>query len=227
MCDVIGIPSVEEVKTKIHKFRQQFNALKNSTRKRLESRNADVKAVVDCLIRLPEDDMSEHKKFVKQHMNALLQAESLFKLFVLLNFYWNYLAYHLLEHLIKEFPVKEEEENIEKYTTELQQFIWATPLEVFCHAHEKRKMDLPPGFKELVVKFEWPPNVTLGVVEKFREQYACHYNLHKCAMMVMTMVPSSFFDVRHIPEPYLKRKMVEDALSKYEQVTNHTIHKFC
>ena len=213
-----------EVKHKIHEFEKQFNALKKTTREGLESRKIDVKSVVECLTELSVDDMQEHKMFLDEKMDDLLQAESLFKLFLRLNLYWHYLAYHLLEHLIKKFSVEEVKGKMEKYKTDLWQFMWDTPLKLFCQAHKKRAIDLPPWFRELVIQFAWPENVTLRVVEEFRQQYASHYGLRECAMMVVTMVTSSFTDVRHIPEPYLNRKMVEDAPSKYKQVTNYTLH---
>ena len=79
---------------------------------------------MECLTELSVDDMPEHKMFLKQQMDDLLRAESLFKLFLHLNLYWNYLAYHLLEHLIKEFSVEEVKGKMKKYESDLQQFLW-------------------------------------------------------------------------------------------------------
>ena len=126
-----------------------------------------MKKVVECLTELSVDNMPEHKMFLKQQMDDLLQEESLFKLFLHLNLYWNYLAYHLLEHLIKEFSLEEVKGKMKKYESDLQQFLWNISLDVFCQVHKKRAVDLPPGFRELVVKFEWPENVTFAVVEEF------------------------------------------------------------
>ena len=218
-----------EVKDKIHEFEEEFNALKRTTREVLESRSIDVKSVVECLTELPADDMPEHKVFLKENMNDMLQAEDLFKLFLLLNLYWNYLAYHLLEHLIKKFSVEEVKGKMEKYKADLCQFMWDTPLEVFCLEHKKRAVKPPAGFRELVVQFSWPENVTLGVVEEFRQQYACHYNLHECAMMVTDIRRGSFTVVWGIPEPilqHLMKEVPEDILSKYS-VTRLEIAGVC
>ena len=214
-----GVSSVEEIRAKIREFEQQFNALKKSTREDLESHNIDVKEVVECLTNLPADDMPEHKVFLKEHIDDLFQAESLKKLFALINLhYWNYLAYHLLEHLIKEFSVKVVKREMEKYKRDLHQFLWVTPLDMFCQAQKKRKVTPPPGFKELVVEFPWPRSVTLGVVEDFRQQYVCHYNLRECAIMLRTILHGSFIVVWYIPESivdHLKKKVAEDILSEY------------
>jgi len=184
---------------------------------------------VDCLIRPPEDDMPEHKVFLKENMNDMLQAEDLFKLFLLLNLYWNYLAYHLLEHLIKEFSLEEEKGKMEKYKSDLHQFMWDTPLKVFCDTQKKRLVELPKGFKELVMKFPWEETVTLGKVEEFRQQYAYHYNLRDCSMMLITVFTGSFTVVWWIPESivtHLMKDVAEDVLSKYE-VTRLEIAGVC
>lgn len=196
--------------------------MKRLTRTNLESRNIDVKAVVECLTELPADDMPEHKVFLNEHMDDLLLAESLFKLFLRLNLYWNYLAYHLLEHIIKEFIVEEVKGEMKKYKSNLLQFMRNTPMKMFRQAQKERVMDPPPGFKELVAKFEWPENVTLAVVEEFRQRYAYHYNLRECAMMLISIQSGSFTVIWCIPESIAQRLMqgvAEDILSKYEVTT--------
>lgn len=209
---------MEVVQAKIHEFEQQFKSLKKWTREVLESRNTDVKEVVDCLTDLPADDMLEHKVFLKENMHDLLEAKSLLELFPRLNLYWNYLAYHLLEHLIKEFSVEEVKGKMETYKTDLHQFMWDTPLEVFCKTQKKRAVKIPEGFRELVVKFPWTGTVTLGTVEEFRQQYAYHHNLREFSMMLITTHPGSFIVVWWIPESVVTRlteHVVEDVLSKY------------
>ena len=209
---------MEEVKAKIEKFEQRFNTLKTTTRKGLESSRMDVKVVVECLTNLPADDMPEHKVFLKENMNDMSQAEDLFKLFLLLNLYWNYLAYHLLEHLIKKLSVEEVKGKMKEYTSDLQQFMWDTPLKVFCQTQKKRAMTLPKGFDKMVAEFKWPENVTLGVVEEFRQQYAFHYKLRECAMMLITIRRCSFIVVWYIPKSIVQqliKEVAKDVLSKY------------
>ena len=79
-------------------------------------------------------------------------------------------------------------------------------------------MTLPPGFREHVVHFSWPENVTLEVVEEFRQEYACHYNLRECAMILFTILPGSFTVVWFIPLSIvecLTNKAAEHVLLKY------------
>lgn len=212
-----GIPSVDEVKTKIQEIERRFRALKKSTREGLEHRNIHVKVVVECLTDLPADDMPEHKVFLKSNIHILFQAEDHVELFGSLNFYWNYLAYHLLEHIVKELSVEEVKGEMEKYKNDLQQFLSETPAKVFCQAQKKRDIEPPPGFKKLVIKFTWSEEVTLLKVEEFRQQYAWQYNLRECAMLLFSIQDGSFTITWFIPlsivENLLKMKVDKKLLS--------------
>jgi len=173
--------------------------------------------VMECLTDLPEDDMLEHKRFLREHIGNLLQSGSLFKLFVRMNLHWSYLAYHLLEHLIKEFSVEEVKGEMEKYKSDLHRFMWNTPLEVFCKTQKRKIVDVPKGFKKLVVKFTWP-KAALGMVEEYRQQYAYHYKLREFAMMLITVQHGCFAAAWYIPESIvetLKKETPEDILLKY------------
>ena len=231
LCNATGVPSVGKVQTKIHELEEKFKALRKSTRVCLELHGIDVKVVVECLTDLPADDMPEHQLFLKEHIDELLKAENLLELFLRMNLYWSYLSYHLLEHIIKELSVEEVKGKMEEYQRDLGQFIWDTPVEVFCQTQKKREVDLPAGFRKMVAKFTWPEaqKVTLGVVEEFRQQYACHYNLRECAMMLITVRSGSFIVVWFIPESIVMRliKDVEkDILLKYG-VTRLEIAETC
>ena len=115
------------------------------------------------------------------------------------------------------------------WKSDLKQFMWDIPLKVFCQANTRRAMKLPPGFRELVMEFSWPESVTLGVVEEFRQEYAYHYNLWDCAMMLITVHHSFVTVVWGIPESivqHLKKEVSENVLSKYS-VTRLKIAGVC
>ena len=69
-----------------------------------------------------------------------------------------------------------------------------------------------------MAEFDWPDDVTLEVVEKFRQEYADHYSLRECAMMLNKVLPGSFivtwFSPGSIVEK-LKEKMPKSILKKY------------
>ena len=70
----------------------------------------------------------------------------------------------------------------------------------------------------MVAEFDWPNDVTLEVVEQFRQEYASHYGFHEFAMMVAQARPGSFIVTWFVPESVvekLKGKVPRVILKKY------------
>ena len=162
--------------------------------------------VVRRLTALKIADISDHEQFFNENMDHLFNINSIYELFVKLNFYWNYLSYDLLAHLINKFSMEKVKEEMEKYKIDLQQFLDETPIKVFCKAQKKkRRVEPPDGFTEMVAKFKWPDNTMLSNVEEFRQEFACSYNLYKCALLINQIITGSFTVVWFIPDSVVDR----------------------
>ena len=197
--------TVQEVKSQIEEFEIRFKSLTRSTREQLESRKICVQRVVESLTQLPADDKPEHKVFLEEKMSSLTKVDGIFKLFFIMNLYWNYLSYQLLDYLIKEFSLNEVRVQMNQYKQDLQYFLARTPAKLFCQVQTKRKSDPPEGFEEMIAEFTWSENTTLLKVEEFRRQYICHYNLHDCAMLLSFIFLGSFGVVWLIPHSVVER----------------------
>ena len=190
----------EEVQWLISELKKSFTSLKDAVRECLEKREIIVKKVVNVLTSLSPDEDDQHKMFLESHVRELCAAADHFELFITMNFHWNYLDPSLLEHLVKEFELEEVTGQIQTYKENLEQFRMKTLLTIFCQT-QKRKRIRPLGdFQEMVAVFDWPENVTLEDVEQFRQEYASHYNLQQCAMMIAHICPGSFIITWFIPE---------------------------
>lgn len=181
-----GLSSLDTMKAKTLEFEERFKMLKRSTQKCLEERHpsVSVKQVVLCLTEIPENEKPDHKVFLESSLHTLCQAEDLTVLFAKLNLHWTYLSFYLLNHLIIEFKVTAVQEDMEKYKCDLKKFRKEAPLNVFFQAHKRRHVEPPSGFVEVVTQFEWPEDTNLETVENFRQEYASHYGLHECAMIL-------------------------------------------
>ena len=206
------------VQAKIKQFEKRFNALKKSTRECLE-RRVPVKRVADALTSLPADDVDEHKQFLESHLSAIYRADDHSELFGTMNFHWNYQNPQLLDHLIREFDLEGVKGEMKTYNENLQQFRKKTPLKLFCQS-QKQHIEPPPDFCKVVAKFKWPAadDVTLEVVEEFRQKYAGHYNLRECAMMLDEVLPKGSFTITwFIPSCIVEKLKVEVPTSILEK----------
>ena len=203
--------------------------MQESTRECLEKRGIGVKRVADALMSLPADDVIEHKQLLQSLANFLYQAINLSALFGIMSLNWNYLYYQLLDHLIKEFEVIEVKGEMEAYKKDLQKFRIKTPLTLFCRTQKRRRLRLDPEFREVVAEFDWPEDVTLEIVEQFRQEYACHYKLRECAMMLAEIRSNCFIITWFIPESIVEklRTNIPRALLKKYSVSELRIAGRC
>ena len=208
--------------------------MKLMTIKCLEKIKVSVMVVVYILSSLGADHMAEHKVFLENNIQKLNQCYNHWELFTSLNLYWNYLSYHLLDHLIKEISLKyqlltdvddktvkqsltDAKRLMSSYKTDLKKFRQNTPLKLFCKAENGSEDDPPPGFRKMVVKFNWSDTTTLEDVEIFRQRYVRHYNLRDCAMMLNSIRPGTFTVTWFVPSSVVEvlKKRASDVFIKF------------
>ena len=210
--------SIDEVKKMIIVLDEQFHNLKNTIKQCLVKHRASVEKVADALTSLSVDEDEHHKMFLENHVSVLFKAADLSELFGTMNFHWNYLSPPPLDHLVYKFNLEEVKGEMKAYNTELHQFRLNTPLTLFCQTQKKRRVRLPGDFHEMVAEFDWTEDVTLEEVERFRQEYASHYNLRECAMMIAQVCPGSFVVTWFIPASIiekLKAKVPRAILKRY------------
>ena len=213
----------------INEMKRKFTGLKNAVRECLDKHNIRVKKTADVLTSLSPDDDEQHKIFLENHVSALFNAADNSELFGTMNFHWNYLNPSLLDHLVQECDLEEVKGEMEVYNSDLQQFRIKTPLTLFCRAQKRKRTKLSPDFQDVRAEFDWTNEVTLEVVEQFRQKYASHYYLHKFAMMLAEVHPGSFHITWFIPQSIvekLKAKVPRGLLKQYS-VTKLEISGVC
>ena len=244
------------MKQEISVLEGKFNELKAATIQCLERFRISVTCIVYTLTALQADDMGEHKMFLEQNRDTLNQSQNHWELFGSLNLhYWNYLAYHLLDHLIVELfrtyhyltdvngkTMKQSltviKGNMESYKTELMDFRIRTSLHLFCKAQKEKIDDPPPNFRVIVVKHNWlnrTHTATLEDVEKFRQCYLRHYNLRDCALMLNSIRPGTFKVTWFVPlslVDVLKKKAFKEVFQTFNvsrleflTYTRHCVYK--
>ena len=164
------------MKKTIEEFKTRFRMLKKNIRGGLEKQRVPVDQVADSLTLLsPSDDDDYHKLFAESHVSDLFKADNIAEQFGTMNSHWNYLDPSLLDHLVRDFNLEEVKGEMETYKSDLGQFRKKTPLTLFCWAQKRKRVRLSPEFQEVVAEFDWRNDVTLEVVEQFRQEYASHY----------------------------------------------------
>ena len=219
------------MKGQIKELHERFNAMKDLTIQGLKKCLVAVGTVVYILTNIRT---YEHRVYLEKKHKPLLECKDHLELFGSLNFYWNYLAPDLLDHLITDLAKQYKcfqtvAGEMVVYNKDLQEFRKNTTLALFCEAEPVTlDEDPPPGFRRMVVKFDWPPTKTIEDVEKFRRRYASNHDIQTCAMMLNSIETGSFTVTWFIPMSVVEvlQKKTALTLTVFEEfsVTSLEIH---
>ena len=173
----------------IRQLEKKFNQLKKNVKGCIEKHRILTVEVADALTSVSPDDDDCHKVFLQSRTIDLFEAANHSQIFSIMNVHWNYLNPDLLGNLVRSLDLNEVKGQMKAYKTDLQQFREKTPLALFCETQKKKSRQPSAIFREMVAEFEWSQEVMLEDVEQFRQEYASHYSLHECAMMVDAILP--------------------------------------
>ena len=204
------------MESQIKGLHERFNAMKELTIQGLKKCLVAVKTVVFILTNIR---IREHHIYLKENHKVLRQCEDHLELFGSLNFYWNYLAPDLLDHLITDLAKKHKcfqtiAGEMVVYNKDLEEFRKNTTLALFCEIDPiTLDEDPPPGLRKMVVTFDWPPTKTLEDVERFRRRYASSYDLQTCAMMLNRIGTGSFKVTWFIPVSVVETLILQEEIA--------------
>jgi len=147
----------------------KFDQLVDKVQDGLLEQNIPLHRLKRCITRLPASIKYQHITFVEEKLKAITHSESMEEIFGVLNLYWDFLNYTLLEHIVTNFGNNDTKAAMANYVTELVAFRKVTNLLDFI-SHWPCTGKVPPDMSRLVIKMnkDWS-NCTLEDVEQFRK----------------------------------------------------------
>ena len=157
---------------RIQTMEMKFDHLVDKVQDGLLEQNILLQRLKRCITRLPASIKYQHVAFVEEKLKAITHSESMEEIFGVLNLYWDFLNYTLLEHIVANFGNNDTKAAMANYISGLVAFRKATNLSDFI-SHWPCTGKVPPDMSRLVTKIEkqmekdWS-NCTLEDVEQFR-----------------------------------------------------------
>ena len=158
------------VADQVRYFDSTFRSLVNKAYQEVNGKMepSDFLSRVTCL---PISDRTQHRSFVEKKLTNIPQSATIVNIWTILNLYWDFLNYGLLEHVIRNFGSEDLKQNMQEYVHELSVFKQTTRLCDFIESWPCRD-DGPPEdrLKKVVVKMkhEWS-QCTLQDMESFKK----------------------------------------------------------
>ena len=146
----------------------KFDQLVDKVQDGLLEQNIPLQRLKRCITRLPASIKYQHITFIRENLTDIKESESMEDIFLLLNLYWDFLNYTLLEHIVTNFGNNDTKAAMANYISGLVTFRKATNLSDFI-SHWPCTGKVPPDMSRLVIKMDkdWS-NCTLEDVEQFR-----------------------------------------------------------
>ena len=151
---------------------------------------------------LPLSIRPDHLRFLKEELPNIVKSEKIDEIFLLLNLYWSFIDYHLLEVVITGHGSESLKAEMEKYVCDLAEFRRNTTIEQVCVVAKTwlLRQDLPQHFSKLTTKFsEKASDYTLQDLEDFRKSFCRELSLSESTAMLAGVVKGSVIILWHIP----------------------------
>ena len=189
------------VRTDIAQLKNMFVSLRNATREELEKAGISTDTLLDTLYDLPIANKKQHREFLMKYKKHFEDCENIRSIFRNLSTYWNYMNIDILAHLITQFSLHCLYMQLKAYEEKLEQFMERTTLQEYYEVEaDKEQKEAPKGFSKLVSKHNWKPPTYLKTVDEFRRRFARKYNLHACAVILVSMNIGSVVITMMVPE---------------------------
>ena len=161
-----------------------------------------MKQFLRTLMLLPLSIRHDHLRFFNEVLPNIVKSKSIDEIFLLLNLYWNFIDYHLLEVVITGHGSESLKAQMEKYVCDLAQFRRNTTIAQVCGIAKTwlLKQDLPQHFSKLTTKFSAKASeYTLQDLEDFRKSFFRELSLSESIAMLAGVVKGSVIILWHIP----------------------------
>ena len=168
---ILGPTRIHTVEDRIQYFEDQFGNLADKAYHEVH-KEMEPSAFLSRITYLPVSARTQHRGFVEKKLTNIPPPVAFENIWAILNLYWDFLNYGLLEHVINKCGSEDLKEKMLSYINELAAFKQRTRLCDFIDSWPCRDDRPPPedGFKQLVVKMkqEWS-QCTLQDVESFKK----------------------------------------------------------
>ena len=155
------------------------------------------------LTKLPLCKKYEHMHFLKEEKDRFKAAQDVSEIFDILDPYWNYFDYKLLEHLIAQFGNDTLKQTMREYVSDLEQFEKETSIQDYLDA-TSNSHEIPPELHTVIIEMDRKATeCTLYDIRQFKESLANKSSLSAYTMYLKNLGTSSIIVTLAFPEDVL------------------------
>ena len=159
----------------VRKMKRLFGSLVSTTCESVEERIPAVNFARHILALGAYDPAPEERdrSLLDEHRQEIKGSKSISEIFIILNAYWNYISYEVLEYIVEHYGTSEDTERLRKYDKELHDFCKRRLFEVTMPIRGNgTENKLSPKQEEFYVKLNVPEDIPAGQLNQIKRKIA-------------------------------------------------------
>ena len=165
---------------------------------------------------LPVWASHQHRKFIDENYDIFKDAKTVEDIFKPLNFYWSFLNYNLLAHVIKYFGSQYLKQEMNSYCEDMKRFQKETMIADII-PYLPQTSNHPEGYSNLNLKVDYDITTTsLEDLEDYRKQFAKEFLLPDFALLLADLKQGSMLIVWLVPSTIISTLKKEIEMRRKE-----------
>lgn len=224
LCLIID-EKVKATQGRIDKLEKEFNKIILNAVQDMEENEVEFRHLRLSVVNLPGDLNNQLNYFMEDIKNKMLAATSVDKIFFYLSDYWDFLDYHLLEHLIDRHASEKVKEEMQKYAEKIKVFKKETLWKIFCDAHNRKPRNVDKEFRMMVTKhdMDWD-TATLEDIDNFRNDINSELLLSNFSLLIYKATHGSVEITWLVPQSLVA--LIQESIKQSSpSMKNHNVTK--
>ena len=204
------------VADQIEEFESRFRAIRENILSDLDSKKVPVRTLVGSLRMLPVELQQEYERSISEKLPDLRREEEASDLFLYhLNPLVNFIDYHLVEYIVKEFGSDILKVEIRSYAADLIVFMKKTTIKEFMeHCKWFGKQSKSSEFSKLIAKIDGDPATnTLYDLDQLRRRFCAGVKMTEVVFVLIGLDSANSFLALWAVPTVLVPRLIEAAKS--------------
>ena len=205
-----------DVADRIEKFESRFRAIHKNILSELDSKKVPVRGLLDSLTMLPVKLKQEYGQSISEKLPDLRREEQASDLFLYhLNPLVNFIDYHLVEYIVKEFGSNTLKIEIRSYAADLLVFMKTTTLKEFMeHCNWFGKEAKSRKLSKLIAKIDGDPaTYSLYDLDQLRKRFCAGVKMTEVVFVLIGLDSANSFLALWAVPTVLVPQLIEAAKS--------------
>ena len=216
---------IDEAEEEIKQLEKTFDDIIICAQDDMMQNKVEVRHLRHSIVRLPRHLKCEHQFFVQKVRKKLEKAKTIEAIFLIVDDYWDFLNYSILEHIIDRHASDDVKTKMAEYVEQIKSFRRGTRLKVFSQVYKRKPRNVDEKLRKLIStqKVNWS-TATLEDAERFRNDFCSELSLFDFSLELAVVTQGCVEITWLVPESLVAYIQKSVKLSSPTMRNHHISH---